>query len=155
MSIGTTWCQWHLVMLTLTPLASHDPDTDMNDVTWSKKFIGPHFNCLDLRDVIVALMIMWVSHGTVASVNGSTWTKTSCCNSFQSSYHNECNGGMSLVACYTDTSANASMWLKMLCCRCSHLGLMNSVVLLTMTLASCAGGASASSVNWLKNSCCI
>ena len=46
--------------------------------------VAPHFNHPDLRKAVITLMKPSLSCNAYASVNGITWPKRACCNSFSS-----------------------------------------------------------------------
>ena len=73
------WCYWYHVML--MPMASHD----------HKSHVAPHFNHLDLRNVMMSLMTQSASLDATVSVNGITWPKRSYCTLFCSFWCKECN----------------------------------------------------------------
>ena len=96
------WCHWwlhqHCVTLILASMAPHD----------QKSYVVPHFDILDLRNGIMPLVTPSASHDTNNTANDVTCPKESCCTSFESSWHKECNG--------TIDDAIGIIWPKMLCC---------------------------------------
>ena len=64
---GVTWyqqqCQWYPVMLTLASIMSHDQQI----------IVAPCFDCLDLWNAIVPLMMVLVSPDASVGTSGVTW----------------------------------------------------------------------------------
>ena len=155
---GITWhpCQWYNVISMLKLMASHN----------KKCHAALHFNCLNLRNAIILIILtkqMQWCHWWYISV---TWcwcqwhymTKsdaTSHCD-----YFDQANGMVPLVTLLasqnTDTSINGLHDQNSNVTHCfNNLNLMNTIVLFTMSLASLDSDASANSVLWLKTSCYI
>ena len=51
-------------------VASHDSNTNANDITQQKNDAAPYFNCLNLRKAVVLLMMLLAWCDTDASANG-------------------------------------------------------------------------------------
>ena len=82
----------------------------------TKSHVAPHFNCLDLRNAIVPLIMIFASCDHWFQFQGHQMTKMSCCTSFQLPWLMECNGAientvgftwMSLASCSADVGANS------------------------------------------------
>ena len=74
------------------PVTAYDTGTNANDVTWPKCHVEPYFYCTDVRNEMVPLRILLVSHGANATVKCIKWPKKSCSISFQLSWASKCSG---------------------------------------------------------------
>ena len=97
---GITWPKSHVVShfddhdvtnamvsmttLTIVPMASHD----------QKCYVVPCFSHFDQMNKMVLLTLPLASHNADASANCIKWVKKSCCTSFQSSWPNKYNSGI-------------------------------------------------------------
>ena len=76
----------------------------------TKSYVATHFNCLHLGNAMVPLIMLLASHAMDASANGVTWSKMSCCTSFQLSSSKECNGTTDGTNTVANTITNGITW---------------------------------------------
>ena len=108
-SIILHWHQLHHV--TTPPMAACDANGNGNYVTWPKGHAAPHFDCLDVWNVVVPLTMLMASCDAI-SANSIAWPEKSCCTSFQSSWPKKCNGAI-------DNSINITCCLHQ--CQWQHM----------------------------------
>ena len=54
------------------------PNASMSAITWPKSHVVPHFDHLDIRNTMVVLTMLLMSHSVNASANGITCPEESC-----------------------------------------------------------------------------
>ena len=117
------WCHWWHMMLMLVSVASHDQNShfvsnfDHCNATnkmlvlmipvsrtshGQKCYVAHCFSHLGLMNTVVFLTMPLTSNDADASINSVKWLENSCCTSFQSSWPNKCNTGIT--------------WVKISCC---------------------------------------
>ena len=102
-----TPCFYHLILTNVVvpltmPLASWDADIGTNGIIWPLSPVVPHFDCPDLTNAIVLLVILAASHDVTA--NAVTKPIQPCCTLFWSSWPNTCDGtidnNVSIIWCW-------------------------------------------------------
>ena len=130
-----------------------DADTGTNGINDQESHVAPHFNCRDLWNAMLALLILFTLYD--GGGRGVTWLKDACCITFPLSLTKENSdaiyGDVSImwywskwlhvrpktVASYdTNASGNCVIWPKKPCYKFDCLDLKNLMVTLRMLIAS-------------------
>ena len=146
-------------MVTLAPMASHDQDS----------CASPHFNCLDLRNVMVQLMLLPIWDSGASGFSDQKDLLPFNCLYLRNTVMPFM---MCLVSCDSDTNPSGIMWhqwhhlmLKSVA-GVSHdqkshvtsnfdcLDLRNVMEMLRMLTASCDTNSSANGITWPEKLCC-
>ena len=69
-------------------------DTSANVTPWPQSHIVPYFDCLDLGDTVVPLMMSSALCDADTGFNGTKWPRMSCCIKFQLSWPKVCNSAI-------------------------------------------------------------
>ena len=133
----------------MTPTPMEMSSCDETGIIWQKCLVAPLFNCLNLRNTMVPLiMLVWCDSD--AATSGIKWPKSHVASHFNCL--DKRNEMVPLFCCLWDHMVPiGSHDQNSYVAPCfDHLDIINEVVLLTMPLASCNVTTGATGITWLK-----
>ena len=132
-------------------MASCDSNCNDSCVTWPKSPVTPHFDCLDVRNVVVSLTMLMGSCDANTSAKGMTWYKKSDVLHLNLLYLTNAMVPLTMQSASHAAYVNASdsTWPEShAALHFNHSDIRNWMLPVIMSLTLCDSDTSASGITW-------